>query len=253
MLLWQFLFLILGTTWLWAPHLNPGLFYRTTLISQYETPLQPFSLVFRSADVIAGCLLLYMAVTYLKIPAKHIAGWLLLILSVGLISDPIFTTTCHVVGNTCQEYVSLGFVLHAIETVVTAATFFGIAVYDSWLRRKKMSIVFAIFQVLYGLLFVSQLANQGHFNAASQYLYQTILIVWLAWFSRDYLIGKAAKIPKSKATNWTTSMSIVRYILLFTSGVETLKYSVISPDAGRMALCLISFVALFILRDYFND
>lgn len=189
--LWQVLFLFLGTSWLWAPHLNTDLSYRTSLISQYETPSQPYSWIFRIGDVLSSSLILLMAYYCLKRPSRRTVGWLLLVIGIGLFSDPLFTTTCRSVGNGCSEYFSMRFVLHAAETIITSAAFFAIAIYDAQVRKKLVSIGFALFQIGYGLLFVTQLANQNHFNTASQYAYEAILIVWLAWFCRDYLLQAA--------------------------------------------------------------
>lgn len=313
LMLWQLLFLILGTSWLWAPHLNPGLSYRTSLISQYETSFQPYSLFFRAFDMASGFLLIVLALAYFKNPSKRVAGWLLLILGIGLFTDPLLATTCHMEGNTCREYFSSGFVLHAIETTVTSTTLFVIAVYDSWLRKKMVSIVFIIFQVVYGVLFLSQLANHDRFNTVSQFVYQTVLIVWLAWFGRDFLVAiggnfktrlSEPKIVKAAAAVWAFLNGVVaivislahihllgrikglyfagdsawlaqhgviigvvmlylsrhlargemraRQIFLTITGIETLKYSVISPNPSLMLLYLLTFLALFIFRDDFD-
>lgn len=189
MLVWQLLFIVVGTSWLWAPHLNPLLSYRTSLISQYEVSLQPYSWLFRTGDVLAALLLLGMAMNFWARQSRRMGG-MLLALSVGLFLDPILSTSCRITADTCQEYVSFAFVLHAIETVFTSTLFFGLAIYDSWKRQKIVSILFAIFQFVYGLLFVSQVADHNRFNTASQYVYQTVLIIWLAWFCRDVLAEK---------------------------------------------------------------
>jgi len=220
MMLWQMLFLIAGTSWLWASRLNPALSYRTSLISQYEVPNEPYSWLFRVSDLLAGCLLLLMALFILKSRSKVAAGWLLLAISIGLVLDPLLTTTCRDTGSACQEYFSFGFILHATETILTAAVFFVIALYDSWLRKKLVSIIFAVFQAGYGVLFISQLANHDHFNTVSQYMYQTALIVWLAWFCRDFLVGdnlgtrtKEPVVVKSFTAGWAFINGILAIIL----------------------------------------
>jgi lysylphosphatidylglycerol synthetase-like protein (DUF2156 family) len=308
---WQVLFLVLGTSWLWAPHINPALSYRTSLISQYETPSQPFSWVFRTGDVAAALLLAIMAGFFIKRPALKFTGWLLLLISLGIFLDPLITTTCRTVADTCQEYFSASFLLHATETVMTAAVFLMIAIYDSLRRKKLVSILFTVFQLAYGALFVTQLANQDRFNTASQYVYQTILIVWLAWFCRDILVEDYIKTSEfegrlvrntlagwafingvvaivislahinllghirglyfSGDSAWLAQHGIIvgvimlylsrhlargevraRQIFLLLTGVETIKYSVISPRAGLMLFYFVTFVILFVLRDDFD-
>ena len=198
LMLWQLLFIILGTSWLWAPHLNPGLSYRTSLISQYETPFQPYSWLFRLADIISGALLILMAYAFLKSSQKKTVSLLLLILGLGLFSDPLLTTTCRTIGASCREYFSLDFFLHAVETVTTSLAFFVLSLYDAWLRKRFVSVAFVIFQLAYGVLFISQLANQDHFNTVSQYVYQVSLIIWIAWFCRDFLIERNYKVSDNE-------------------------------------------------------
>ncbi len=308
--LWQILFLLLGTTWFLAPHLNSLLSYRTSLISQYEAPGQAFAWLFRGGDFIAGALLLYMAIKFLA-RGFRVPGWMLLAISIGLMADPLFHTTCRMTGDTCQEYFSVWYLLHAIETVFTSLTFFVLAAYDSWNRKKVVSIVFAVLQVLYGALFISQLADKQSFNTASQYLYQATLIVWLAWFCRDKLaeksfatndteqklakntmaawaffngflailislahlnlLGRVRGIYFSGDTAWLAQHGILvgivmlylarhlargearaRQIFLLLCGLETIKYSLITPHLGLLMFYLLTFVVLFVLRDDFD-
>lgn len=186
LLIWQILFLVVGTSWLWAPHLNQALSYRTSLISQYETAFQPYSWLFRTCDVLAGLLLFVFSLSVLK-SNRRLAGYLLLAISIGLMADPLFSTTCRPVGDICKEYISPNYILHAVETVATSLLFFVIAAYDGYSRKKLTSFIFAGFQVLYGLLFVSQLAHKDSFNTATQFIYELTVFVWLAWYCRDLM------------------------------------------------------------------
>lgn len=135
---------------------------------------------------------------YKNSAAKRTGSWLLLIVGAGMMADPIFSTTCHIEGGRCIEYLSVPFILHAIETVVTSVAIFVLAVYDAYLRRRLLSIAFVVFQILYGLLFVSQLASQDRFNTVSQFVYEFGLIVWLAWYVRDYLVGSTTGVAVSR-------------------------------------------------------
>jgi membrane-bound metal-dependent hydrolase YbcI (DUF457 family) len=184
---WQILVLLLGTTWLLAPYLNHALSYRTSLISQYETTAQSYSWLFRGGDFLAGLLVIVAAIYFLRQQYSRGFAWLLLIIGAGLTLDPLLTTTCRQVADSCQEYYSFGFLLHAIETVITSVALFMIGLYDAHVRKRLVSILFCVFQVLYGILFASQLANQEHFNTVSQYFYEVILMVWIVWFVRDYI------------------------------------------------------------------
>ncbi|HET9850074.1 MAG TPA: phosphatidylglycerol lysyltransferase domain-containing protein [Candidatus Saccharimonadales bacterium] len=309
-ILWQILFIVIGTSWLWAPHLNPHLSYRTTLISQYETPVEPFAWLFRAGDELAGWLLLLFATTLLS--RRRTAAYLLIALAVGLIADPLLSTTCHTIGRTCRPYFSLAYLLHASETVYTSVLFFVITIYDSWRRKKLTSIAASAFQFIFGLFFISQLADRDVFNStAIQYLYQTVLIAWTAWYCRDLsaetnfrvrlsesrlvkswaafwaflngilaiiislahinLLGHIKGLYFSGNSAWLAQHGIIvgvimlylsrhlargearaRQIFILLSGIEVLKYAVISPNPGLMIFYLASFIALFVLRDDFD-
>ncbi len=180
--------MLLGSTWLWAPQLNHFLSYRTTLISQYEAPGQPFSVFLRSGDFLAGLLLVFAALTLRKLNILNKIQWiLLLIIGAGMMIDPTFATDCRWDQIACRQNLSLSFAVHASETVITAAAIFLLALYDSAKRKTFVSISFTIFQIGYGLLLLSQLAEQNHFDSLSQYIYQLLSLVWLAWFVYSYL------------------------------------------------------------------
>src|SRR5690348_11925329 len=104
--IWQFLFILLSTSWILAPALNHTLSSRTTLISEYETSGQPYSWLFRIADVLASLLLLALLTKYQKHRFRQLPVFLLLVIGVGMALDPIFTTNCHITGLDCHEIVS---------------------------------------------------------------------------------------------------------------------------------------------------
>ena len=222
LIVWQLLFLVLATSWLLAPSVNHLLSYRTALISQYETSGQAYSSVFRAADVLSGVLLLLMAALYLH--RKHkIASYLLLMIGLGFIIDPVFTTSCQVDGQVCREYFSTSFLFHATETVITALAIFAIAVFDSWRRKKLVSVFFVVFQLAYLGIFISQYATHTQFNTFFQFLYQCGLVVWLAWFARDYLHEGVLKpsvtegrIVKYVVAGWAFLNGILAILLSFT-------------------------------------
>jgi phosphatidylglycerol lysyltransferase len=141
---------------------------------------------------------------YFRKRAKRLPLILLGAISLGMILDPILVTDCVLKGKVCHEHLSLAFVLHAAETTLTALSLISLAVYDAVVRKKLVSISFVAFQIAYGVLFASQLANEQHFNTASQFIYQTTTIVWLAWWCRDYLA------PDTMSKSLPTSATIIR-------------------------------------------
>src|SRR5689334_13187082 len=106
LLLWQALVLVVGTTWLWAPHLNHNLSYRTSLVSQYEVPFEPYAWLFRTCDLLTGALVAGMGFFMLKKRLDRKTCLLLLVVGAGMMLDPALATTCRQVGKNCQEYFS---------------------------------------------------------------------------------------------------------------------------------------------------
>lgn len=186
-ILWQLFFILLSTTWLWAPSLNHLLSSRTALISQYEVPLEPYSWVFRIGDGLGALVLVLAARTIIKRPGQKLAGWLLLVVGAGMFIDPAIPTTCHITNGVCKEYFSTSFLAHSVESVITAGTILALGVYDFWRCRSVVSTSFLVFQIGYLGLFLSQLATKNDFNTISQFLYQTISVIWIAWFCQSTL------------------------------------------------------------------
>jgi lysylphosphatidylglycerol synthetase-like protein (DUF2156 family) len=309
---WQLAFLLLGTTWLMAPFLNHALSYRVSLISQYESPAQPFSWLFRLGDVLAALLLIWLAGLIKRQRINRTSAYLLLLIGAGMLIDPLFATSCSMHGSVCEEYVTPTSVVHGAETVVTGLSVFLLAVHDIWRRRRLVSIGFVAFQLIYGVLFLSQLADQDNFNTLSQYLYQLAVIVWLAWLGRDLLLNGPAYRPVGRRYNliklgvatwgflngllailvslrhlnlinhlkglyfagnnaWLAQHGVAvgvvmvylswhlargelraRQIFLLITGLETLKYAVITPNLPLLLIYSITFCGLFVLRDVFD-
>jgi lysylphosphatidylglycerol synthetase-like protein (DUF2156 family) len=196
--LWQFIFLLLASSWLWGPQLNHLLSDRTSLISQYESPGQPYAWLFRLSDMLAAALLIMAAGWLAGSRRRNISTWLLLIIGLGMLVDPVFASNCRLDELSCRQHLTPAFIIHATETAITASALFIIAVYDSWRRKTLVSISFVVFQTAYALLLLSQAATQNHFNTISQYIYQLVAVVWLAWYMREGLIGQP-KIPLAAA------------------------------------------------------
>ena len=312
-MLWQVLFIVLSTTWLWAPQLNHSLSYRTSLISQYESPSQPYAWLFRLCDGLAAALLIMAGlILRRRSQQKDTLEWsLVLLIGLGMLLDPVFASACRLDQVGCQDYFSLAFVIHASATVFTATGIFLIAIYDSWIRKRVVSMLFSLFQIVYGLLLLSQLATHHNFNTLSQYIYQLVSVLWLAWFVQDrlrasvqsqlkpeqasvirrvlaawvffngvlailvsladlHLIGNLRGLYFASDNAWLAQHGVVigtmmiylsrhlargerraRQIFLAICGIETLKYSLITPHP-LLLLYFGTFLVLFILRDEFD-
>lgn len=217
---WQGAFLLLGTSWLLAPALNHALSSRTSLISQFETAGQAYAAWFRSADFLAGALLAWLVISYFRPRIKELPILLLLVIGIGMMLDPIFTTSCSVQAGICTESFSLSFLIHATETIATALAIVALSLYDNLARKKLVSLWFLAFQLAYGLLFLTQYADQQHFNTASQYVYQCVVLVWIAWYARDFLLAgghgkmgdRRAKLIRYAVAAWALLNGVVAII-----------------------------------------
>src|SRR6266404_2500559 len=88
LIVWQLLFLLLGTSWLWAPQLNHALSGRTSLISQYESPGQPYAWLFRLCDAAAAGLLILASLSIRRERKSSKTVWIfLLIIGFGMLID----------------------------------------------------------------------------------------------------------------------------------------------------------------------
>lgn len=218
LLLWQTLFILFNLFWLWAPWLNTTLSDRVSLISQYESSLQPYSLLFRIGDILGGSLLLLMTLLIWRLRRLNTVVILLTCISAGMILDPVLATTCQTVGTECIEYTSPLFYAHTIETIVTSGALLALMLYDAVKNKKITSIITVSGQLVYGVLFAIHLADQGKFNTISQFTYQFLIIIWLAWFCRDYLLGTTRLRPSMPS-------HAVRYVSglwVFLSGIVTI-------------------------------
>ncbi len=193
--LWQVALLTFGTTWLWAPLLNQHVSNKITLISQYEIPAQPFAWLFRFGDVIGGLLVLYAARCLYKRNAHLSAVGLLAVIGVGMVIDPVVSVRCIQEAKPCVELHTTMFFLHAFETAVTGLAIFGLSIYDYLKRHSLPSLLFIFFQLLYGLLFVSQLSVTYNLQTLSQFMYQLLSIIWLCWIVGEYLTKKVTSQP----------------------------------------------------------
>lgn len=187
--LWQITFLLLGSGWLLAPALNTLVSSRTTLISEYEMSFQPYSWLFRLTDTLAAVTFI-AAVIYLRHRHRVLAHYqyvVLLIAGACMLIDPLATTTCSGKVIACLKTSGVSFYLHGAESVLLGFLLFGLSAYDSVKRKALPSTVFLVFQVVYALVAVTGASAGNHLNTLTQFTYQLIVILWLAWYMVSFL------------------------------------------------------------------
>ena len=310
-LVWQLLFVVFGTTWLWAPQLNHVLSARSSFISHYEAMPQPYGWLFRICDVIAAVFLAYMAWFIITKKQQRVLGILLALISFGMALDSTIAMTCHVVDMRCVDTRTPMFFIHASESVTTALSLASLAIYDIWRRKRLISMGFFVIQITYGTLFLGKVLDHGGYATLTQFIYESSIIIWLAWLCRDMLGDQGfrakkseVKIVKTVAAAWAAVNGVLailislahihllgrisglyfagnsawlaqhgviigvvllyisrhlargelraRQIFLAIAGMETIKYSVITPHPVLLAIYASTFVLLFVLRDDFD-
>ena len=182
--LWQLAFLLTATSWLFAPIINPILTSPDALINHFEVPGMAYSWLFRACDVIAGLLLLGMAGYMMKKQrGLSISSGLLAVIGIAIAVDAFIPTGCHITSGLCREENAEAVIGHAIDNTVAVGAMLALAAWDTFRKKRVPSGFFLTFQILYGGLFLTQYASIYHFGTFSQFLYQSVTIVWLAWFA----------------------------------------------------------------------
>lgn len=219
LMLWQLLLLALGTSWLWAPLLNPGLSDRLSLISDYETPQQPYSWLFRLCDALAGLLIIGLAWLLIHRNQK-IIGWLVMVIGICFFLDPLLPTTCRMTGNICTGRSTPRYFIHGVESVAAGVSVFLTMVYDSVKRKKLVSWTIALLQAVWGVYFLTETAKGVRTHTIFQYAYETSAIAWLAWFGRDFLaegdflpIRAEFNLVKSLAAAWAFANGVFAIVI----------------------------------------
>ena len=193
LLAWQAFFLLLSTSWLLAPALNHELSYRLSLISQYETSGEPYALFFRISDVAGALLLIWLVLARLRFRLKQVPAILLIAAAIGMLLDPILATVCtSVVREECHEGFTISWALHATETTVTATAIAALALYDAITERWMASVLFITFQIVYGMILLSGYTKTIGIDTLTQFIYQAVVVLWLAWYCRKHLLLKSA-------------------------------------------------------------
>lgn len=182
--IWQTLFIIIGTSWLFAPLLNHQLSPVISYISSYEESSQPYSWFFRICDGLSASLLIIAVINLKKLITKTFSKkiYIALILAGVLMAiDVIAATTCKTVNGRCIDQPSLLSYTHGIESIALGILLGLINLYDILKRKKIISTLMLMFQVIYGAIFVSGVFYENNLATFGQYAYQLLTIVWLAW------------------------------------------------------------------------
>lgn len=231
------LFLVVSASWLFAPGISHGFQPGPNLISEYESAANQFGILFRSFDLVAAALLLTGAITG---SGRLIARWGRLVLpAVSFIVllmavDVLFPATCRVEAGICQAVPSLSAAIHNVESLLLAATVFGLSVYIVW--RHKQGYWFVAAQAVAGLAILVADRNAPEWLFAFQATYQMLTAYWLYWlvFTREKL-DEPQERPPAKASR----IRDVIAVWVAANGVLALILSLHHMTFGRLARPLI--------------
>ena len=181
---WQLVYILLSLSWLLAPGLNHHLAAKTTLISDFEDPGQPFSWLYRLCDILAA-LVLGAAVTVLVRRRQKestrfydVSTILLAIIALGSLIDDLFPSSCHAATH-CLVSADLSMAVHTGESIITvcAALILGLA----WSLKKVpwARTVFGL-QLVWTAFFVIVYLSGRLEQGLPQFAYQVIVTLWIA-------------------------------------------------------------------------
>lgn len=233
LLLWQFLFIVLSLSWLWAPWLNPHLSLHTSVISDFEALNQPFSVIYRGADLLAGMLLLLMALyltTRTTLRRQPLILVLIFTVGISMFLDPLFPKSClYLYGHCAHAVTTLSTQIHDVESSLAYIALLILVLYDAFARRKIASISTSIVHIIFGLYVVFNIPSLEHFTTLSQFIYQLTASVWIAWFCRELLLGTTV-VPQGRLSlgirygmaAWTFLMGVTAILLGLAGGRHAL-------------------------------
>jgi lysylphosphatidylglycerol synthetase-like protein (DUF2156 family) len=196
---WQLAFILCNTAWLLAPALNSVLSSRTTLISQYETAGQPYAWVFRLFDFAGGLLLCWLVLGVIRRKKWNWPAALLFIVGAGMALDAVFVTNCSITATVCRESLAGWYALHAVESLVTALALLAASSFDAQKRQRVPSLTFVMFQLIYPGVLISGYMTTVQLNTLAQFIYQGVVVVWLAWYAADMVPKRRLR---SQAAHW---------------------------------------------------
>lgn len=227
--LWQALFLITGTTWLFAPYLNRVLSAGTAMISEYKMPGQPYFWLFSIGDAFAGLLVVFVG-RYLitRLPTYKLESYLLFAIGILMVIDSLAPTTCHVQAGECINYWSPSLVMHGVESVALGVIVFFASVRHSLKTKSLISASFVLLQIINACIFLATPGKSTEYSTAVQYTYELLTALWIAWWVGELL-------PKVRNTARITTL--VRPFMAswaYANGILAITYGIVPLHLRRV-------------------
>lgn len=180
---WAPVFLVVATTWLYAPwlrHVHAG---HLDVISVYEATGQPYAALFRVFDV-ASVALIVLVVWRVRLLRRHpwLTGMLLLVAALMVVDD-VFVTGC---SQQCSTWLRLSRHVHDTESAISVFVLAAATAVDAWRNKAFLSQCFLAVQVVAGVAAAALYSNHQAFVLV-QYGYQILVTGWLAYVLRRFM------------------------------------------------------------------
>ncbi len=181
--LWFPVYILIGLSWLVAPSLAHEQYGTLRLISNDEALRS--GVVFRIGDVSAALLLLLAVWRFGVWRRSRWVGGMVAVAALLAAVDGLFPDTCYIGHQACSVVATAISGVHDGETILLGGVVAALSVADALRRRRAASVAFVVFQVCAGLLLLAGVvSNQA--EVVLQYIYETMVIVWLGWLVDGY-------------------------------------------------------------------
>ena len=180
---WLPLFIVVGTSWLLIPALAHEHYGTLKLISSDEATYS--GAIFRVADICAALLLLLAAWRFRLLRRDRLVGVGVIVVATLAAVDGLFPDTCYVGHQACSVLGTAVSWVHDTETTILGAAIAALSVADAVRSRRPASVLFVLAQLAAAVLLLAGLVP-ARAEAVLQYVYETMLIIWLGWFVDGY-------------------------------------------------------------------
>ncbi len=218
---WQVAYILLATSWLFAPVVNNLVSDRTTSISQYMIPGMPYAWMFRACEFVAAVLLLLaVARIYSKNQKVSLPIILLTIVAFGVLVDLIVPTSCQIINGVCSQVIYGQTIFHNAATAVVSLTLLLLTIWDIRKNKRGPSYAFLDVQVVSALLLAG--IQLGEFDAITitQFVYQGAAVLWTAWFVVAELHGehRSYKLKRSRVNRLLAYLVALQGVAVIIAG-----------------------------------
>jgi lysylphosphatidylglycerol synthetase-like protein (DUF2156 family) len=209
---WLPLLLLAGTIWLYAPWLHHAHVGHLQVISEYEGSGQMWAWLLRAGDALAAVIVIMAVLRARLLHVSRLLGLALIAVAALSIVDITFTIGCY---HGCTSWQIACRQIHDINSTFSLIVLAGATAWDAFKNKSWLSRAFLAAQIVTGIVL---LLTDKQIMIFAQYIYESCLIVWLAYVLRRYLPHGPLKIPETYI-RWLFA------VLLFIAGCLELMFA----------------------------